>query len=394
MVVSRFLQGAASCVVWTVGFALICENIDPAHVGTHLGFAFSGVSFGATIAPPIGGALYRHMGWHAPFVFVMIVCGVDTIARVFILEKRDLEKWNRIHNTHLAAVAASEAAGRAASGTVTPVAELEAADKVANGASSIACRTLTDGAELEKGSLENHKSSPATTQREREAGVETEVGLESESPATTTESAPAEEKELSPIGVLVALATIPRGTVAFTLFFVFGFMLGALDATLTLRVETVWHKDSDFVGLIYLAAAAPAFFVGPVSGWLADKYGPEKVLVPTIIFCLPWIPLLILKTSLAGFIVFFAFTNMGGTMLNSVASLEMARVSHFKPGISEIHQFAAMNVAFFYSGANPFFWRMIRRPPPLSVVAPADRPAAIAEREAWKAARQAAKSSA
>jgi MFS family permease len=157
--------------------------------------------------------------------------------------------------------------------------------------------------------------------------------------------------ELSAWQVLVTLASLPRGMVAFLLVFVFGFIIGCIDSTLAVRVAAVWNKDSDYVGLIYLAAAAPAFFGGPISGWLADKYGSEWIILPAVAFCLPWLPLMSLKSSLAGFIIYFAMTLLVATVLNSVASLEMAIVSKFKPGISEIHEFAAMNLAFAISSA-------------------------------------------
>lgn len=57
MVVSRFVQGSASTVVWTVGFALICENVPEKNIGRQIGWALSGLVIGTTIAPPIGGAL-------------------------------------------------------------------------------------------------------------------------------------------------------------------------------------------------------------------------------------------------------------------------------------------------------------------------------------------------
>lgn len=430
MVLSRVIQGACSCVVWTVGFALLCENIEPSRLGRSMGFAFSGLSIGATIAPPIGGALYKHLGWHAPFIFVIIVCGADLIARLFILEKRDIAKYNKKHNAHLSAVATSEAASRAASGANTPV------PGAANLASHEAIEAAVNGAAL------THTDSMAPTavssslvgldEYAKTDGVKGPTPGKELAPTVTTTTDDREEpvKELSAVQVFVQLASLPRGTVAFFLVFSFGFLLGALDATLTIRVESVWHKDSDFVGLIYLAGAAPSFFVGPIAGHIADKFGTEWVVLPTVLFCIPWLPALTSTASLAGFIVFFALLTMAGTMLNSVASLEMAKVSHFTPGISAIHEFAAMNLAFATSsaigaivggqiynsvsngwavvcwicfgvtfaaaipaavwcGSNPLLWRALRRPQPLSVVPPEDRPAAIERREAYKAAKAA-----
>lgn len=53
----------------------------------------SGVSIGATIGPPIGGALYDAMGWHAPFIFCIICCAVDFVGRMLVVEQRDARLW-------------------------------------------------------------------------------------------------------------------------------------------------------------------------------------------------------------------------------------------------------------------------------------------------------------
>jgi MFS family permease len=44
-------------------------------------------------APPIGGSLYTHFGWNAPFLFCISLCCVDLIARLFVIEQRDLPKY-------------------------------------------------------------------------------------------------------------------------------------------------------------------------------------------------------------------------------------------------------------------------------------------------------------
>jgi hypothetical protein len=46
--------------------------------------------------------------------------------------------------------------------------------------------------------------------------------------------------------------------------------------------------------------------VGPIAGELADRYGSELVVLPGLIFSLPWFPVLILDKSLPAFVVFFA----------------------------------------------------------------------------------------
>lgn len=198
--------------------------------------------------------------------------------------------------------------------------------------------------------------------RAEKLGISSEELAQRENPSlldspTPTQTGPApvdilaRPVELGGLETLKALASLPRGLVAFGLFFVFGFIIGALDATITIRVEDVWKKDAQFVGLIYLAAAAPAFFIGPIAGHIADKIGTEWVIAAALALCLPWLPLMTLTSSLPAFVVYMAMVQLVVAMLNTVASLEMAIVSKHREGISEIHQFAALNIAFAISSA-------------------------------------------
>ncbi|WVF68416.1 hypothetical protein IAT40_003181 [Kwoniella sp. CBS 6097] len=318
MVLSRFIQGAASTIVWSVGFALICENVPEKNVGRQIGFAYSGVSVGSTIAPPIGGALYQRLGWHAPFIFCIIICAVDLVLRLFVIEQKDLREWQAKHNASLQSPSS----------------------------------TSEKTAPREEGDIPAADSSATTTATENEAAQALATSGGDPVDVIGKSAGPGPKKdvvELSPWGVLVTLMSSGRGMTAFWITFVYGMVLGVLEPTLTLRVQEVWHKDSDFVGLVYLAAAAPTFFAGPVIGALADKYGSEWIILPSLTLALPWLPLMGLKSSLAGFMVFFALAEVAIACAAGPAGLEVTMVARETEGISEIHQFAAMNVAFAIS---------------------------------------------
>lgn len=100
-----------------------------------------------------------------------------------------------------------------------------------------------------------------------------------------------------------------------------------------------------------MAACAPTFVTGPIVGALADKYGAEWIITPCLLFSTLWFPFLILTGSLAGFVMFFALATVFLSCALTPVGLEVAMVARDIEGMSEIHQFAAMNIAFSTSTA-------------------------------------------
>lgn len=253
MIVSRLLMGIGSAVVWNVGMAMICENVPQEHVGRQLGFAMSGVSIGGSIGPVLGGVLYDRLGWHAPFIFSIAVCAVEFIGRLIIIERKEVKRWGIGLDEVLADVD-----GRPLD-----------ADGQADGGRSTAGSAVVE----EKG--------------------------------RTIKTASGSTRHLTPIEVLVKLASSPRALTAVAIMFMFALIIGGIDPTLPLRAQDVWNKNSLFVGIIYLVASVPTFFTGPLVGHLADKYGAEWLAAPCLLLSLPFFPLLILKNSFAGFVIVF-----------------------------------------------------------------------------------------
>ncbi|RXK41833.1 hypothetical protein M231_00832 [Tremella mesenterica] len=335
MVISRFLQGVSSAVVWLVGLSLIIENVPKKHIGRQLEFAVSGVSVGSTIAPPIGGALYSSLGWKAPFVFCIIISGADLIARLLVVEQKDLRRDEPRTITNQKPFIPSEVEGDGERG---PHETTESTVLAQNQDKIVSLHPIEDGSHNQTVSTPN---SP-TDVTQNPARVAEPINERNRDEVSS-------EILLNPWQVVKALTVNPRGTTSFLATFAFGLVVGALDPTLTLRVESVWGKSSAFVGLIYLAAAAPTFAAGPIIGHLADKYGSEWFVAPSMLLTLPWFPLLILNNSLAGFIIFFALGNLFLNCALGPVSLELSLVAKDMPGIGEIHQFAGMNIAFAIS---------------------------------------------
>ncbi|KAJ2956909.1 hypothetical protein NQZ79_g7303 [Umbelopsis isabellina] len=58
-----------------------------------------------------------------------------------------------------------------------------------------------------------------------------------------------------------------------------GTYVGALETTLTLRLAAEWDYNPSQIGLISLAQAVPGFAAGPLTGYMADKYGAKIVVL-------------------------------------------------------------------------------------------------------------------
>lgn len=149
----------------------------------------------------IGGGLYWALGWKAPFIFCILVCAFDLVARLLVVEQKDLQKWEVPGDKKVAET----------DGPVTPPALAPAG---------------RDAADI---------------------GPEDPFAMRPSMPHLSTSSLAADSpKGLSPWGVLVALIMSPRGMAGFLITFLFGLSLGALDPTYVLPIF-VWVSRSDLM---------------------------------------------------------------------------------------------------------------------------------------------------
>jgi hypothetical protein len=93
MALARIIQGVSSTFVWTVGLALLCDTTPESRVGQQLGLAMTGLSAGVVVAPPIGGALFQKLGFHAPFIFSIGIVLIDLLGRLLVIERKDAVPW-------------------------------------------------------------------------------------------------------------------------------------------------------------------------------------------------------------------------------------------------------------------------------------------------------------
>lgn len=91
--VGRFLQGAASAVVWVVGNALVADTVGADGVGKAVGYTTMACSVGLLAGPLLGGALYEYGGYYAVFGLAFALIGLDFVLRMALIEKKHAERW-------------------------------------------------------------------------------------------------------------------------------------------------------------------------------------------------------------------------------------------------------------------------------------------------------------
>jgi DHA1 family solute carrier family 18 vesicular amine transporter 1/2 len=335
MILARFLQGVSSTVIWTVGLALLyvvgllilkklfawltntvdrppglrrCDTAPEQHLGRQLGIASMGLTIGSLLGPPVAGVLYKRWGFRAPFIFGIIVTGIDLLARLLLIERHEAMRWG-IDPMEIAAGSKEE--DPEAPSEVTAV---ERAEQPLAPEPQPAVHEVTNDSTVGEG------EGGASAQGEEKArkGDQTEKQLqESEQPRVT----------VLPHIALLKLMRSPRAGVCIILTFFWGLGWAGQEAALVLHMEHVWGLDPHQAGTAFIAAVVPTIFceyrtfppfsatavypdcvdvAGIPSGWLSDKYGPALIGCAALLLSLPWYGLITIEGSLAMFLTFFA----------------------------------------------------------------------------------------
>ncbi|OGM49532.1 hypothetical protein ABOM_001683 [Aspergillus bombycis] len=88
-IIGRLLQGASAAVVSTVGTALLVDNFHgEAALGQVLGYIAMATIVGTTAGPLLGGVLYEHGGYYAPFGLAFALLILDFILRLLMIDSR------------------------------------------------------------------------------------------------------------------------------------------------------------------------------------------------------------------------------------------------------------------------------------------------------------------
>ena len=341
MVVARFVQGASGAGIWTLGLALVADNVDKAQMGKMMGLAMIGYSFGTSIGQPVGGLLYANLGWIAPSVFALILrecllffgdralsvsaVGFDFVLRLLVVEKFEAWRWQADASEPLQDV------------SVTASPESRPAN--------------VDEADKDKIAITDEMRAQA------EAGLMAPSGLPSDA-----KSAKIKYDSIAAIRYLLfRLKSLTPLLVSFLNGFIFSsercfvavlnltdVLAGIYNTALVLRLNQRYGLDSEGAGLVFFAVAIPAAIISPISGWLTDKFGWRPL---STLCCLLFVPALCLlvieQLPLPAFIVLLSLCGCCSGLINTPVMACLANVAETSGGIcGTSHTFGAFNLTF------------------------------------------------
>ncbi|GAA5935477.1 hypothetical protein JCM1841_003906 [Sporobolomyces salmonicolor] len=312
MVVARILQGFSGTVLWTIGLALLTDSVSEERAGVVIGYAMIGFSVGQAIGPPVGGTLYARYGYRAPFIFSLVLVGVDLAMRLILIEKHQALAWIR---------AGVGIPNFEAPGYVDPM------------------------------SLPDPTAEPDNTISGKPAPIPLagNARLDEEAVGEAPETAVKEEESKVPSHWrgLWYMIKDPRALTSFALTFLNGFILGGLlDTSMTLHLNNAYGLSSFGAGLVFIGAVAPTFIGSPLSGWVVDKYGTKWIMFVGVALSVPAYPLLIIHGPLALFIFFLVIVGLAISFFLTPVTVDLNLVAADTPGLTTPHVFGAFNLAF------------------------------------------------
>jgi MFS family permease len=88
VLIARALQGFATAIVFTVGFALLFDKIGSEQLGQAMGYTSMALSLGWFLGPVVGGVIYKKWGYFAVFTLPLILVAVEIVLRLLIVEEK------------------------------------------------------------------------------------------------------------------------------------------------------------------------------------------------------------------------------------------------------------------------------------------------------------------
>ena len=303
----RVLQGMSAAVVWVVGLALVVDTVGPDEVGQAMGYMGVSMSLALLVAPLLGGVVFAQAGYYAVFAMAFGLMALDIFLRVVLIERKVAAKWTRPE-------AMEESAKKAVpeEDNRNSVASIEMDAMAVEGAGTQTTSQQLDGKHEERPSLEH------TTSKRSAA----EEAIPESGPTASkrwTQKLPPVIFLLSSRRLLSALwACVMQAT-----------LLTAFDSILPLFVKDTFHWSSIGAGLIFLPIVIVSF-LGPIVGWLTDKYGPRLFAIAGYTMACPCLILLRLvnRNTMGQKVLLCALLALVGLSLTLVLTPMMAEITY------------------------------------------------------------------
>ncbi|CAH7670427.1 major facilitator superfamily domain-containing protein [Phakopsora pachyrhizi] len=283
LVIARVIQGFSGTIVWTIGFALICDKVPESQLASVIGYVMMGWSLGALVGPLVGGALYDSLGFNSILIFNLILAAVDFTFRLFLLEEKKIK------------------------------------------------------IELKK--------PPRGDKPEVQLAKNTTKSIEL--PSNTQSGSQAVSNKISSSNAYLALLRSPRCGILFFLVFGLGFTFGGLfDGGITLTLNNRYGLLSREAGLVYIAVAFPPFVSSPLIGFIVGKAGAKWPIVICLIIGAPLLGLQALNIRLWGLVLLVALISFVVMSTSTPILEDLSQVARENPKIGYAHVYSAFNMVY------------------------------------------------
>ncbi|KAL8915915.1 MAG: hypothetical protein Q9208_008795 [Pyrenodesmia sp. 3 TL-2023] len=288
LVLARILQGTSAAVVWTIGLALVLDTVGPGNLGKTIGSIFGFISIGELAAPVLGGVVYKKAGYPGVFGIGFGILTVDFIMRLLLIEKKVAAQWD-VNDDQ------SEGAGEDQDGNA--------------------------------GDEEDANEEEPLLRKKEEDSYKVPEG---------------QSKVVRGFPILYCLKDF-RLLTALLLAFNQATLLAAFDATIPTEAEALYGFDSLKSGLLFIALVLPYLLLGPVAGWLVDRFGPKPAAVLGFGYLVPVLILLRLArpggtSQIVVYCVLLALNGVGLAVIGSPSIVEASTV---------VQKYAKANPDFF-----------------------------------------------
>lgn len=196
-----------------------------------------GLTIGNLVGPPVGGALYQRWGFRAPFIFGIIITGIDLVARLLLIERREAIRWG-----------------------VDPM-EIGVGNTDPESAPEITASERTKKLPVTESKSASQWHTKGTLVGGGDGQIKVEIELAREGDKTVKKLQGSKPRvTLPPHNALSKLVRIPRATVCIFVTLFWGLVWSAQETTVVLHMNRVWGLEPHQAGTVFIAVVLPAVF--------------------------------------------------------------------------------------------------------------------------------------